>query len=128
MDNWEKFTENHLPLTEAFYSRLNLSRISEHNYNHAQSIWREFGMKNLRVYQNLCLKTNVLLLCNVFKIFRSTCLENYSLDPAYFYTSQGLAWQACFKKTKVSLELTTDPNMLLKFEQGMQGGITQAIL
>ena len=39
----------------------------------------------------------------------------------------GLAWQACFKKTNVELELITDYDMLLMIEDGIRGGICQAI-
>ena len=124
MDNWDKFEENRLPPTEAFYSRLNLLGISKCNYEHAQTVWRAFGMKDLGDYHNLFLETNVLWLSNIFKTFRMTCLEHYTIDPAHFYTSLGLAWKACLKKTKVILELLTDPDMLLMFERGTRGGIT----
>ena len=33
----------------------------------------------------------------------------------FLYTSPGLAWKACLKKTGVKLELLIDPNMLLVF-------------
>ena len=69
----------------------------------------------------------MLLLSNVFETFRNNCLEHYKLDLAHFYTSPGLAWQACPKKTGVKLELLTDPDMLLMFECGIRGGITQAV-
>ena len=39
----------------------------------------------------------------------------------------GLAWKACLKKTRVRLELLTDPDMLLMFERGIREGITQAV-
>ena len=54
-------------------------------------------------------------------------MKCYGLDPADFYTSPGLAWKACLKKTEVKLELLTDPDMLLMFEAGIRGGITQAV-
>ena len=63
----------------------------------------------------------------MFEAFRDTCLEHYKLDPAHFYTSLGLARKACLRKTQVRLELLTDPNMLLMFEHGIRGGITQAV-
>ena len=53
--------------------------------------------------------------------------HHYGLDQAHFYTSPGLAWQACLKKMGTGLELLTDPDMLLMFERGIRGGITQAV-
>ena len=42
-------------------------------------------------------------------------------------SAPGLAWQACLKKTEVKLELLTDIDMLLMFEEGTRGVISQAI-
>ena len=69
----------------------------------------------------------MVLLANVFEAFRDTCLKHYSLDLAHFYTAPGLAWKACFRKTRVRLELLTDPDMPLMFERGIQGGMTQVV-
>ena len=44
------------------------------------------------------------------------CLNIYELDPAYFVSAPGLAWQVCLKKTGVKLELITDYDMLLMIE------------
>ena len=127
MSSWDKFTETQLPPIEAFYSNLNMSNVSEADYEHAQRVWKEFRIRNLGEYHDLYLKTNVILQANVFEAFRDTCLEHYSLNPAHFYTSPGLTWKACLKKTGIRLELLTDPNMLLMFEHGIRGGITQAV-
>ena len=35
------------------------------------------------------------------------CLQKYQLDPVYFISAPGLAWQACLKKMGVELELLT---------------------
>ena len=127
MDSWDRLKETHLPPKEAFYSKLNMRGISKEDYEHAKRVWKAFGINDIGEYHNLYLKTDVILLNNVFKAFRSTCLEHYKLDPAHFYTSPGLAWQACLKKTGVKLELLTDPDMLLMFELGIRGGISQAV-
>ena len=127
MSSWNKFKETQLPPIEAFLSNLNMTNISEDDYEHAQRVWKEFRIRNLGEYHDLYLRTDVILLANVFEAFRDTCLEHYSLDPAYFYTSPGLAWKACLKHTGIGLELLTDPDMLLMFERGIRGGITQAV-
>ena len=70
---------------------------------------------------------DVVLLENVFEKFRETALKHYGLDQAHFDTLPGFAWHACLKCMRVRLELLTDPDMLLMFEKGIRGGITQAV-
>ena len=113
MNGIEKFSEEKLPPKKDFYSKLN-----------AQKIWKEFEIKNLGEYHDLYLKSDVLLLADVFEEFRNICLENYFLDPAWYYTSPGLSWDALLKHSKVNLELLTDPDKLLLFEKGIRGGIS----
>ena len=104
-----------------------MSDISDHDDSHAQKVWNGFDMKKLGEYYDPYLKTDVILLSNIFEAFRNICLNHHSLDPAHFYTSPGLAWQSCLKYTDIWLELLTYPDMLLMFQRGIRGGITQAI-
>ena len=127
MNNWDKFKETKLPPKEAFYSKLNMTGVREEDYEHVNRVWKEFRIKDLGEYHDLYLKTDVILLANVFEAFRKVCLKNYGLDPAHFYTAPGLAWKACLKKTRIRLELLLDPDMLLMFERGIRGGITQSV-
>ena len=127
MSSWDRFEETQRPPIEAFYSKLNMSSISSDDYEHAQKVWKEFRIHYLGDYHDLYLRTDVVLLANVYEAFRQTCLEHYKLDLAHFCTSPGLAWKACLKHTGIRLELLTDPDMLLMFERGIRGGITQAV-
>jgi hypothetical protein len=68
--------------------------------------------------------TDVLLLADVFENFRDVCTRNYKLDPAWYYTSPGLAWDAALKMTEVNLELLSDYDMLLMIKQGIRGGVS----
>ena len=120
----EKFEETKLPPKETFFSKLNDSGISDEDYEHVQKVWEEFRIKNMREYHDLYLKSDVLLLADVFEEFRNVCLENYSLGLAWYYTSPGLSWDALLKHSKINLELLTDPDMLLMFEKGIRGGIS----
>ena len=127
INSWDRFEETQLPPISAFYSNLNVSSISKEDYQHAQRVWKEFGIYNLGDYHDLYLRTDVVLLAKVFEAFINTCLKHYKLDPSHFYTSPGLAWRACLKCTGIRLELLTNPDMLLMFERGIRGGITQAV-
>ena len=71
-------------------------------------------------------KSDTLLLADVFENFKNMCLDIYELDPVYFVSVPGLAWQTSLKKTEVKLELLTDYDILLMIEKGIRGGICQA--
>src|SRR5438132_14188226 len=75
-------------------------------------------------YHDLYLLTDVLLLADVFESFRWFSMRNYQLDPAHYYTSPGLSFDACLKMTKAKIELLTDPDSLLFFESAIRGGVS----
>ena len=87
MNNLEKFEETRLPSKDALYSRLNLKSISDQDYEHAKQVWNIIEEKILGCYHDTYLRTDVLLLADVFETFRDTCLSNYKLDSAQFYTA-----------------------------------------
>ena len=120
----DKLSEKCLPPKDEFYSKLNDEDISDEDYQHAIKVWNKFGCKTIKDYHDLYLKSDVLLLADVFEKFRSTCLKHYKLDPVHYYTSPGLAWDACLKITGQNLELLSDYDMLMMFERGIRGGIT----
>ena len=124
MDSFKRLSETSLPSIDHLYSKLNDTSISMDDYTHAQRVWGEFGMNSMRDYHDLYQKTDVLLLADVFEEFRKVCLDNYQLDPAWYYTSPGLAWDACQRMTRVELELLHDQDMLLMVEEGIRGGVS----
>ena len=120
----EKLSETQLPPKEEFYSKLNDECISDDDYQHAINVWNTFKCKTIRDYHDLYLKSDVLLLADVFENFRKTCLHHYNLDPTHYYTSPALAWDACLKETGQELQLLHDYDMLMMFEKGIRGGIS----
>ena len=127
MDTWERFNETSLPLKKIFYSELNLEDISDKDYLHAQKVREEFGIRNLVEYHDLYVQTDTSLLADVFEKIKDKCIDIYGLDPSYFLSAPGLAWQACLKKTKVKLDLLTNIDMVLMVEKGTRGGMCQYI-
>ena len=126
MDCRKRFEGESLPDKKYFYSELNKDGISDDDYVHAQKVWEALNVKNLGEYHDLYVQSDMALLADVFESFRDKCLEIYELDPAHFLSAPGLAWQACLKNTQVELELLTDNDMLLMFEEGIRGGMCQA--
>ncbi|PFX12742.1 hypothetical protein AWC38_SpisGene23254 [Stylophora pistillata] len=119
----DKLVKN-LAEKEAFFSVLSGKGISDEDYTHAQNVWRVFRCKTFRDYHNLYNQSDVLLLADVFENFRELCKENYDLDPCWYFTAPGLAWDACLKLTEIELELLSDVSMLHMFEAGIRGGIS----
>ena len=90
-------------------------------------MFKGWKLKNLGNYHGLYVQSDTLLLADVFENFRNMCLDIYGLDPVYFVSAPGLAWQACLKKTRVKLELLTDIDMLLIVEKGIRDGICHSV-
>ena len=124
MDSLERLMENKLPPKKSFYSRLTGEGISTEDYQHGLKVWKEFEIKTMKDYLELYNKTGVLLLADVFENFRNICLENYKLDPAHYFTTPGLSWDAALKVIGINLELLSDIDMLLMVEKGIRGGVS----
>ena len=124
IDSFEKFNETELPPIEKFYKSLNDESIKQTDYEHAQKVWNVFNCKTIGDYHDLYLKTDVVLLADVFQNFRKVCMNAYKLDPLHYYTAPGLSWDALLKLTKIDLELLTDIDQHLFIEKGMRGGIS----
>ena len=105
MDSIDKFEETKLPPKYQLYRNLKEECAIEDDYAHAQKVWNEFDIQNLRQYHDLYLTFDVLLLADVFDNFHCMSLTYYDLDPCHYYTFPGLSFDACLKMTKIELEL-----------------------
>jgi hypothetical protein len=125
IDSYEKLHITALPPREAFYSKLYDAECSEADYTQAVKVWNTFQCGTFLDYHNLYLKSDVLLLADVWESFRNTCYEYYNLDCCYYYTAPGLSFDAMLKHTGVELELFTDVDMYEFVESGIRGGLSQ---
>ena len=100
------------------------------------------GEKGPWLLSRYLLKKRCLLLAGVFETFWNTCLKNYKLDTAHFYTAHGLAWQTLLKTVaencehekkckdcelcpdEFGFELLIDIDMLFMVEKSIRGSIT----
>ena len=127
MDSFKKFSENKLHDRYKFFSSLKDVCISEKNYLKINNIWNVFKMNTMGDYHDLYLKTDVLLLADMFSNFINTSLDYYRLDPCHDFISLGLSWDAILKMTGIELDLTSDTDMYLFIEKGMKSGISYIV-
>ena len=127
MEDWDRFNEEKLPNKSDFYSSLNMEDISEIDYRHALKVFNKFNIKNLGEYHDLYVQSDTILLADVFESFKNLCIEAYKLDPAYFMSLPGLAWQPCLKHSEMKLELISDVDMLLMLEEGIREGMCHSV-
>ena len=125
IDTYEKLLESKLPKKKCFNNRLTSSKCSDKDYEQAQLVWNTCKCYNFMDYHNIYLKSDVLLLADVWENFREVCFTNYKLDANYYYTAPSLSWDAMLKLTKVELELITDIEQYLFIESGIRGGMSQ---
>ena len=107
-------------LKKELYSNLNVEEMTDVDYMYRKRVGKGFEIKYLGEYHDLHLRSDALLMADVFESFRKMCLKIYEKDPVRFLPTAGLAWEAALKKTKVKLELLTD------IDNGIRRGICTA--
>ena len=127
MDSFKKFFEDKLPNKCEFVSSFKDVCISEKDYLKAVDIWNVFEINSIGYYHDLYLKTDILLLADVFEKFIKTCLDYYGLDPYHYFNSPGLNWDIMLKMTGKELDLISDTDMHLFIEKRMRGGISYIV-
>ena len=124
VNSFKKINEVELPTKDTFFSSLRDEHISGKDYEKAKNVWNAFEIKKMGEYHDLYLKTDVLLLCDVFEKFINFCLDYYGLDSCHYFSAPGLAWDAMLKMTGIELQLIDNIDMHLFIEKGMRGGIS----
>ena len=119
MVSFKKFFEDKSPEKFKFFNSLKDECISEKDYLYAIDVWSVFKMNTKGDYHDLYLKTDVLLLADVFDKFINTCLDYYGSAPFHYFSNSRLSWNAIIKMTGIKLDLISDNDMHLFIEKGM---------
>ncbi|GFV91485.1 c2H2-type domain-containing protein [Trichonephila clavipes] len=123
MDNSDKLQIKGLPPREAFFNDLTRQHISEKGYMHALAVFHAFECKTLGDYLKLYQNTDVLMLAEVFCVFRNLSLRYYELDPVHYISISELTFDAGLKFYKIELQLFVNINDYIWLESQMRGGI-----
>ena len=108
IDSIKFMSKTSLPSIKRFDSNLNMSGVSDKDYEHACSLWREFGIRNMGEYHNLYLRTNVILLANVFESFRQLWAQSIT-----FLHSSRIGVESLFKESWYKIRTTAGPRRVV---------------
>ena len=85
IDSMNELDETSLPPKDVFYCKLTDECITDEDYQHAQTVWKEFNNESMKDYHNLYNLSDVLLLADIFENFRNICMNHYVPETAYSY-------------------------------------------
>ena len=118
------FEKKHLPKKEEFFNDLPCQHITKDENDFAQKVWDSFSCKTFQDYMEIYLLADCLLLCDVFENFRSNCLQEYNIDPCYYFSAPHFTFNAFLRHSSLTLELLSDINQYLFIIKGIRGGMS----
>ena len=71
------------------------------------------------------MKTDILLLADIFEQFCKNCLDHYGLNANDYVSAASLSWAGMLKYTCVMLELLAEVDFLSFCELGVRSGVSQ---
>ena len=116
--------KKHLPKKEEFFNDLTCQHITKDEYDFAQKVGESFSCKTFQDYMEIYLLADCLLLCDVFENFRSNCLQQYNIDPCYYFSAPHFTFDAFLRHSSLTVELLSDINQYLFIIKGIRGGMS----
>lgn len=117
-----------LPAKEAFRSDLGAGGdISDAEYAFAMEVYEKFECHSFGEYLQLYLLTDVCLLGDVWRQYRSFMKTHYNIDPNRFESLPATAFAIALKTSAAQLELISEPDMALFFQRSIRGGVSYAV-
>ena len=112
---------------EDFFSRLKNKCPDDEEIQRTKEIIQIFNIKNGKELTELYLKTDVILLADVFEKFIKISIEEYGINPLYCVSLPGYTWQCGLKYTGINLQTLQDKDMILLLENNIRGGISSVM-
>ena len=106
------------------FNDMTCQHITKDEYDFAHKVWKRFSCKTFQNYMEIYLLADCLLLCDVFENFRTNCLEQYSIDPCYYFSAPHFTFDAFLRHSSLTLELLSDINQYLFIIKKIRGGMS----
>lgn len=98
--------------------------INDKDWNFLQNLLQEFNIQKLRELLILYNTVDVLLLADVWAVYRRRCLDDFQLEPSKYIGCPSLSFDAALKLSREKLTLIKDPEIYNFWEKGVRGGIS----
>ena len=98
-------------------------KLSDSKYEHVLNVWKKFETKTMNGYYDFYLQCDILLLGDIFEIFRNDSIKSCGLCPSHYLSAPVLNWDGIFNMTKTELEFIPDPDMCIFFEKDTRVGV-----
>ena len=122
--SYDRLKEKQLPSKDKFYSRLNSSHISNEDYDHAKSIWKHFGCRNLKDFTKLYVLSDTYQLAEAVLDLRDNIFEEFKIDLCHYLSLPMMAKDIMLKVTNVKMDLLTDIEMINFVKSNIRGGLS----
>ena len=125
IDDYKKSVHN--LKKEDFFSKLKNGYPDIGEIRRTKEIIEIFNIKNGKELTELYLKSDVILLADVFEKFIKISIEEYGINPLYCVSLPGYTWQCGLKYTEINLQTLQDKDMILLLENNIRGGISSVM-
>ena len=110
-----------------FFSKLKNKCPDDKEIDTTREIIKKFNIKNGEELTQIYLKSDVILLADVFEKFDKISVEEYGINPLYCVSLPGYTWQCGMKYTDINLQTLQDKDMILSLENNIRGGISSVM-
>ena len=77
-----------------YFSSLTNSGISDQEYAHAMTVWNIFECETMQDFHDVYVKSDVLILADIFEAFCKLSLKDYGIDPKRYLTLPSYFWDS----------------------------------
>ena len=110
-----------------FFSKLKNKSPDDEEIQRKKEIIDKFDIKNGEELTDIYLKSDVILLADVFEKFIKIPIEEYGINPLYCVSLPGYTWQCGMKYTDIKLRTLQDKDLILTLENNIRGGISSVM-
>ena len=120
-----------LPITnlakENYFTKLKNGYPQDGEIQRTNDINDAFKIKIGKELTELYLKTDVVLLTDVFEEFIRVSINEFKINPLYSVSLPGYIWECGLKYTGINLQTLQDKDMILLLENIIRGGISSVM-